>query len=111
MIEEFPFTTRVLQAEKDTHSLRKLIATHTKDVKDKLASQTWTRKTWYERATENQIVAVDIDSTEDFVMYHLPHSVVVCETLSQMQFGGTQYPTKHVHHLHCNENCCYCDIE
>jgi hypothetical protein len=87
MIEEFPFTTKFLNAEKNVSSLRSLIAIASAETKNKLALLTWARKTWYERATENQIIAVDVDSTEDLVMYHLPHSVVVCETLSQMQFG------------------------
>lgn len=54
---------------------------------NELASYTWARLTWFKRATEHKTVAVDMESTHDFTMYHLPHTVVVCETLCQMQFG------------------------
>jgi hypothetical protein len=93
MIEEFPFTTKFLQIEKDIHSLESLIAQAVRETKERLASQTWARLTWEQRITLHPYVMVStlVTSKSKTVVYHVPLSttdstLVVCETLSQMQF-------------------------
>ena len=98
VIEEFDFTSKVLQREKldnalkDIEDLRNFLRISVTENKNRLADLTWARLTWEQRVTLSTRIAVPTNSKTEYYLAigstkrHTYREPIVCETLCQMQF-------------------------
>jgi hypothetical protein len=86
MLEEFDYTTKVLA--QDLQEFQAFLTRENKEIRNKLASQTWARLTWEQRVARNFIVGVCKGTSKNNVnvFYFCRTNGYLVETLSQMQF-------------------------